>query len=228
MDPVELLAGTRLFRGVSLEKLETLRPHVRTQAYTRGAYIFHEGDPGNRLFVITAGEVKIARLRRLGEEAVFALLVAGDVFGELGLFDPDSTRTADAQAVEPTECAYLQREPVLDFLRTQPELLLQMLGDVSAYIRRRDEAFAEAAFLDIPGRVARMLLQLAEAHGKITPLGTLIDVKVSQRALAGMVGASRENVNRALSAFAGQGHIRVEGGSITILEPKALEKRSGR
>ena len=222
-----MLAGTRLFRGAPPERLEALRPQLRAQAYPRGAYIFHEGDPGNRLFVITTGEVKIARLRRLGEEAVFSILVAGDLFGELALFDHDSTRTADAQAVEPTECVYLQREPALEFLRSQPDLLLQLLGDLSAYIRRRDEAYAETAFLDIPGRVARMLLQLADTHGRVMPEGTRIAIKLSQRSLAGMVGASRENVNRALRAFAGQGQIRVQEGTITILQPAALQKRAG-
>lgn len=225
MDPVALIAGTRMFRGVPAERLEGLREHLKPQSYTRGAYIFHEGDPGNRLFVIAAGQVKISRLRRHGEEAVFTILADGDVFGELAMFDSDSARTADAQALEATECITLRREPLLDLLRSQPELLLQLLGDLSEYIRRRDEAYAETAFLDIPGRVARTLLQLASTHGRVTPEGTRIGVRLSQRALAGMVGASRENVNRALSGFAGRGSIVLEGGTITIVDKDALAKR---
>src|SRR5215472_5566335 len=123
VDPIALVASTRLFKTVPADRLETLRPHLKTQAYTRGAYIFHEGDLGHRLFVIEAGEVKISRLRKVGEEAVFSILVAGDVFGELALFDSDSARTADAQAIEPTQCLTLPREPFIDFLRSQPDLL---------------------------------------------------------------------------------------------------------
>lgn len=225
MDPVALIAGTRLFRGVPKDRLEALREHLRTQSYTRGAYIFHEGDPGNRLFIITQGQVTISRLRPHGEEAVFSILVAGDVFGELAIFDNGGERTADAQAAEPTECVTLRSEPLLRFLRGEPELVLQLLGDLSAYIRRRDEAYAETAFLDIPGRVARTLLQLADAHGRVTPRGVRIGVRLSQRALAGMVGASRENVNRALGGFAGRGSILMEAGTITIVDRTALAKR---
>ena len=225
VDAVALLAKTRFLRGVPAERLESLRGHLRTQSYARGAYIFHEGDEGNRLFVIAEGQVKISRLRSHGEEAVFSILVAGDVFGELAIFDNHSERTADAQALEATECVTLRREPLLAFLREEPGLLLQLLGDLSAYILRRDEAFAETAFLDIPGRVARTLLKLADDHGRAAPEGTRIAVRLSQRALAGMVGASRENVNRALGGFAARGSIRLDGGSITIVDRAALAKR---
>lgn len=227
MDPVALLAGTRLFRGVASDRLERLRAELRSQTYARGAYIFHEGDAGNRLFAIADGQVKISRLRPGGEEAVFSILVAGDVFGELAIFDGGGERTADAQAIEPTDCVTLRSDALLQFLREQPELMLQLLGDLSAYIRRRDEAYAETAFLDIPGRVARILLDLADAHGRVSPQGTRIGVRLSQRALAGMVGASRENVNRALGAFAGRGSILVEAGTITIVDRAALAKRGG-
>ena len=227
MDPVALLASTRLFRGQRPEDLEPLRPHVRLRTYARGSYLFHEGDAGTHLFAVATGEVKISRTRRLGEEAVFAILREGDLFGELALFNQDAERTADAQAVEPTECVTLRREPLLAFMRERPDLLLTALSVLSEAIRQKDETVAEIAFLDIPGRVARLLLDLAERHGRTQDGSTRIDLKLSQRTLAGMVYASRENVNRALARFAHQGDIRLEGGTITILRPEALRRRSG-
>jgi CRP-like cAMP-binding protein len=227
LDPIELLAGTHLFHTVPRTELETLRPHLRTQAFTRGAYLFHEGDPGNRLFVIASGEVKISRTRRSGEESVFALMRAGDLLGELALFSRDVARTADAQALEATDCVTLGREPLLEFVRTRPDLLLDAVAGLVDSIRRKDEAIVETAFLDIPGRVARTLLALAERHGRPAPEGTQIGAKLSQRTLAGMVGASRENVNRALNMFAAQGDLKLEGGVITVVRPEALRRRAG-
>jgi CRP/FNR family transcriptional regulator/CRP/FNR family cyclic AMP-dependent transcriptional regulator len=170
--------------------------------------------------------VKISRMQRLGEESVFAILRDGDVLGELALFADDSARTADAQALEDTECVTLGREPLLAFLRARPDLMLAQLARLSDYIRRKDDTLAEIAFLDVPGRVAKVLLDLAEKHGRPAAGGTVIGVRLSQRTLAGMVGASRENVNRALARFAAQGDVKLASGSITVLRPEALRRRA--
>jgi CRP-like cAMP-binding protein len=103
--------------------------------------------------------------------------------------------------------------------------MLRIITMLSGYVRRKDDAFAEVAFLDITGRVAQKLLDLAESNGQLTADGVRIGMRLSQRALAGMVGASRENVNRALSRFGAGGAIRQDGGVITILDPAALRRR---
>lgn len=225
MDPLAALGRSALFGGVDEGDLGGLLDAGRRQRFTRGAYLFHEGDPGTRLYVLLSGQVKISRLSRDGSEAVFALLTPGDVFGELALLD-NGERTSDAQAVEATECLTIGREALLDFVQARPQLMRRLLELLSRHIRRKDDAFAEVSFLDIPGRVAQKLLELAETHGQRADDGVRITVRLSQRILAGMVGASRENVNRALSRFAAAGAIRVEPAGITILRPEVLRRRA--
>jgi CRP/FNR family transcriptional regulator/CRP/FNR family cyclic AMP-dependent transcriptional regulator len=160
-----------------------------------------------------------------GDEVVFAVLVAGDTFGELALFDEAAERTADAQAMELTECLAVDRQAMLAFLEANPAAMRRLIAVMSRYVREMDEAVSEAMFCDIPGRVARRLLTLAESHGEETTQGIRIRLRLPQRALAGAVGASRENVNRALSRFASRGDILQERGFITIVRPGELRKR---
>ena len=226
MDPIPILRRTALFGGLPADQLELLIPAIHSRSYTRGSYVFHEGDPGTTFYVINTGQVKIARLGRQGEEAVFAILLPGDTFGELALFEDNATRTADAQAMDLTECLTLERQAFVTFIDHHPELTRHIIRLLGGYIRGMDASFSEAAFLDIPGRVAKKLLELAETHGEPAAVGTRIAIRLTQRTLAGTVAASRENVNRALSRLSARGDILQEGGYITILRPSELRKRA--
>jgi CRP/FNR family transcriptional regulator/CRP/FNR family cyclic AMP-dependent transcriptional regulator len=226
MDPVQVLSRTALFQGIPLEELEPLAPAVKVRNYSAGSYIFHEGDPANVLYVVVRGQVKIARLGSAGNEAVFAVLLPGDSFGELTLFDEDPVRSMDAEAMEPTECLTVERQALLAFVERNPAVVRRIIQVLRGYVRQVDESFSEAAFLDIPGRVARKLLDLAAEHGQKTSEGVRIEMRLTQRTLAGMVAASRENVNRALSRLAGRGDIIQQAGYITIVRPAELRKRS--
>jgi len=226
MDPVQVLSRTALFQGIPLEELEPLAPAVKVRNYSAGSYIFHEGDPANVLYVVVRGQVKIARLGSAGNEAVFAVLLPGDRFGELTLFDEDPIRSMDAEAMEPTECLTVERQALLAFVERNPAVVRRIIQVLRGYVRQVDESFSEAAFLDIPGRVARKLLDLAAEHGQKTSEGVRIEMRLTQRTLAGMVAASRENVNRALSRLAGRGDIIQRAGYITIVRPAELRKRS--
>src|SRR5215470_3391418 len=225
VDDLELLAGTLLFEGLSTTELEVLRPAIRSRSFARDAYVFREGDPGSHLYVVVRGRVKIARFSVDGGEVVFALVGPGEVFGELALFAPDGERTADAQALEPTRCVAVNRDAVVSLLLGHPDVLFKMISWLTAYIRRKDATIAEAAFLDIPARVGLKLVELAQSKGNRVSGGVLIDVPLSQRTLAGMVGASRENVNRALNRFVALGFIRKSRGRITVLQPDQLRRR---
>jgi CRP-like cAMP-binding protein len=226
MDAVALLGRVSLFAGFSNQELEPLAAAARLRTFPKAAYIFHEGDPGNTLFVIRSGQVKIARIGPGGEEVVFAVLLPGDFFGEMALFDDEAYRTASAQAVLLTECLALSRELFNRFLDDHPQMARRLLRTLSLYIRRMDESLAEAAFADIPARVAGKLLELSEIQGEQTPEGIRIRTRLPQRTLAGMVGASRENVNRALRRFIVRGDIKQENGYITVVRPAELRKRS--
>jgi CRP/FNR family cyclic AMP-dependent transcriptional regulator len=226
MDLVAVLADSSLFSGLPRRDLEALAPAATSRTFRKDSYIFREGDVGNALYVIRRGQVKISRMGRGGEEAVYAILVAGDSFGEIALLSGDAARTADAQAMELTECVSVARDPLLTFLDQYPALSRHLMRALARYVRQLDESLAEIAFLDISGRVARKLLDLGQSHGRKTPDGIRIDLRLSQRTLASMVSASRENVNRALQRFVAHGDIKQDGGLITIVRPDELRKRA--
>jgi len=228
VDVIQLLAKTAIFEGITAAELEALRPAVRLRTFAKDTHLFREGDPGSHLHLVVRGQVKILRVGAGGSEIVFAVVGPGEVFGELSLFEPDGERSADAVALEPTECALLARDPVIAFLLAHPALLLRVISSLIGYLQRKDQAMAEVAFLDIPGRVARRLLDLAASRGERLAEGVVIRIPLSQRTLAGMVGASRENVNRALHRFVELGYISQARGSITVLKPDELRRRGSR
>ncbi|HKV31494.1 MAG TPA: Crp/Fnr family transcriptional regulator [Candidatus Dormibacteraeota bacterium] len=226
MDLVAVLAESSLFSGMARHDLEALAPAATSRTFRKGSYIFREGDVGNALYVIRRGQVKISRMGRGGEEAVYAILVPGDSFGEIALLSGDAARTADAEAMELTECISVGKDPLLAFLDQYPALSRHLMQALARYVQQVDESLAEIAFLDISGRVARKLLDLGQSHGRKTPDGIRIDLRLSQRTLAAMVSASRENVNRALQRFVAHGDIQLDGGLITIVRPDELHKRA--
>ena len=224
MDRAALLAGTRLFGGLPADDLQELTAALRPRSYPKGAFLFREGDPGNVMFVVISGQIKIGRTGPRGDEVVFGLVRAGETFGELALFEADAVRSADAQAMEASECLALSKEAVLKFFEQHPPAMRRLVQVLIGYLRDTDATISETALLDIPGRVARKLLELAGSRGEQTDRGVRIPLRLSQRTLAGMVGASRENVNRALSRFEKQGLIRQEAGQITLLQPERLRR----
>lgn len=224
-DPLELLAGTALFHRFPRDALEPLAASLRRKRFARGSYICHQGDPGNTFYVIQSGQVKISRVTPSGDEVVLAMLLPGEALGELALLEDGATRSADAQAVGNVECFTLSRELFTRFLDAHPLLWREVVRVMSGYLRRSENS-AEAAFLDITGRVARKLLELAELHGEFTAEGLRIRTRISQRELAQMVAATRENVNRALARLRARGDITTGGGFVTIVRPAELRRRA--
>jgi CRP/FNR family transcriptional regulator, cyclic AMP receptor protein len=222
-EALTLLSRTPLFVGVKPADLEPLLADFRQRRFAVDSYVFREGDPGDHLHLVTRGEVKISRTTEAGGEVVFAVLGVGDLFGEMAVLQDNAERSADAQALAETECFVLHRNALVAFLKANPAVMWRVITVLSDYIRRKDEAFSDLAFNDIPGRVARKLLELAAPRGEHVGAGA--QATVSQRTLAGLVGASRENVNRALSRYAALGVIRLERGRITLVRPEELRRR---
>jgi len=210
-----LLRRSRLFDRVDSDDLSSLVKEARWRKYAADSYLFREGDPADHLLVIARGEVKVSRATESGSEVVFAILGAGSALGELGALEEGADRSADARAVTETECLVIHRPALVRFLTAHPAAMWGVLNVLTAYIRTKDDAFVDLAVRDIPGRVARKLLELAGAEKSLT---------ISQSTLAGLVGASRENVNRALSRFATLGYIGLDRGRITLLKPEELRR----
>jgi len=221
-----LLARTQLFRELDEATLGVLAERSFRRSYKRGAPIFFEGDPGDSLFVLTDGLVKVFVTSEAGDEMVLTTLRPPDVFGEVALID-GGPRSASAEALETTTVLGVTRVTLLELLHAQPSLtdgLLQTLGSV---VRRLTEQASDLVFLDLHGRVAKLLLNLAERSGEDQGDGILLDLHMTQTDLAGMVGGSRQSVNQILQIFQGRGYIELKGRKLVIRQPERLRRRAG-
>lgn len=214
-----LLESTDLFAALPPDALTDLRAQSHERSYTRNQVLFRQGDRADELFVVDEGRVAIAQRSGDGRESVVAMLDAGALFGEMGLFD-DSPRSTDARALVDTTVVVLGYEPVRVLLRDRPELLWFIVRMLTGRLRRTDEALADAVFLDVPARTAKRLLDLSGGRDRFA-------LPITQEELAGMVGASRERVNKAISLFTRLGWLSVEGrNQYRILDRPAMQDRA--
>jgi CRP/FNR family transcriptional regulator/CRP/FNR family cyclic AMP-dependent transcriptional regulator len=218
------LAQVPLFAELPPDRLRELAQMCRRRVYQRGETIFHKGDPGSGLYILTGGQVKIVLPSETGEEALLAVLEAGDFFGELALFD-GLPRSATVVAVQNAEVLVLHRDDFLGFVARNPEVAIALFGVLSRRLRAADELIQDAVFLDVPGRLAKRLLELAERHGRQTPQGIAIELKLTQQDLAAMIGATRESVNKHLGWMRDRRLIALDRQRITVLRPDELRKR---
>jgi CRP/FNR family transcriptional regulator len=221
----DVLSGVPLFAALDAEASEALRSALIRQELPRGEQLFAEGDEGHTLFVIIEGKVKLSRAAPDGRENLLAIMGPGEMFGELSLFDP-GPRTATASAVTDTVLAALTSADLQPWLTGRPEVSRQLLRALAQRLRRTNEALADMVFTDVPGRVAKALLDLGARFGADDESGTRVDHDLTQEELAQLVGASRETVNKALADFANRGWLRLEGRSVVILDRDRLERRS--
>lgn len=222
----ELLAQVRLFADLSPAELAGLAALMRPRPYAKGEVIYLRGDPGTAFYVIATGKVKIALTSPEGKELILRRLGPGGFHGEIALLD-DEPRSADAIATEASVQLVLQRDAFRQFLADHPDVATKLLGTVSRYLRSNAELIQDATFLDVPARLARVLLDLASAPGSpdLPPPGAVLPDRMKQGELASLVGATRESINKWLGSFERQGLIRYEKGQITLLRPAGLKQR---
>jgi CRP-like cAMP-binding protein len=218
-----VLARVPLFAELAVEELAALGAALRRKQCGRGEVLFLAGDPGDSLYVIDAGRVKIVLTSAQGKEVVLTMLGPADFFGDLALLDGEA-RSADAVAVEPCRLLLLRRADFLHFIETRPGVAAKLLAVLSRRLRRNAQQLQDAAFLDVPARLARLLAQLAESEGRPDGDGLALGTRLTQTDLAGMIGATRESVNKWLRSFEHQGLIRSERGRITVLDVGGLRK----
>ena len=219
----EVLRRTELFRGLDDEALAQVGAAGRWRTYRRGQYIWYQGDPGDALLVVGEGRVKVVFGSEGGEEAVLVTAGGGEVLGEIALLDGGG-RSASVVAVEPTTGLLLTRATVLEAMGRHPVVLEAMLRNVGGLVRRLTEQAGDLVFLDLGGRVAKLLLRLAGDRAEATDV--VLDTGLSQSELAAMVGATRPAVNRVLRLFAARGLISVDGQVIVLRDIAGLQKRA--
>ena len=215
----ELLAGTDFFRDASTPALTALATVGRKYELVRNDTLFGEGDPPDCLYLVAQGRLAIAIANPIDRrESVVALMEPGDLFGELAMLD-DGPRSAMARALEPTIVYSVPYRPVLDLLESEPRLLWNVTRLLAQRLRAMDEALADSVFLDVPGRTAKRLLELAGHNNEFV-------LPITQEELAGMVGASRERVNKALASFVRLGWLDQQDRRYVIVERDRLELRA--
>jgi len=221
----EVVRRAPLFTALDEAAAVSLRASMDTVKIAKGSILFKEGDDGEHLYVIIDGKLKLGTSSGDGRENLLSILGPGEMFGELSLFDP-GPRTSTATAVTDAKLLSLSHEKVIPWLKQNPEVSLQLLTRLSQRLRRTNEAVGDLVFSDVPGRVAKALIDLGDRFGKITPEGLLVNHDLTQEELAQLVGASRETVNKALADFAGRGWLKLDGRSVLITDVERLGKRS--
>jgi len=221
------LATIPLFSAMEDAHLAHLAARLRRRAYDERAVIVQRDTPGDALFILLTGKVKVSYPAADETETIIALMSAGDFFGELSVLDGEG-RSADVIALEPTACLVLSASDFHECLRQMPEISLALLKQLAGRLRRSTKWIHSLASQDVYGRIAQQLLYLAQAHGAVLPDGGIrIGVRLTQGDLAGIVGASRESVNKALGFYKTKGYISIDASRyITVHNPSALEIRS--
>lgn len=221
----QILSRVPLFAGLSPEQYAALAQRIGSASLRRGEILFEEGNPGDRLYIITEGKIKLGHMSDDGRESLLAILGPGEIIGELTLFDP-GPRSTTATAVSPVSMLSLEHRDLMEILDVNPDLAKHMLRALAQRLRRTNESLADLVFSDVPGRVAKALLDLSDRFGTPTDSGVHVPHDLTQEELAQLVGASRETVNKSLADFVSRGWIRLEGRAVTLLDVDRLARRA--
>ena len=221
----EVLAQSGIFQGLSEDAVEPVASRLEILTLPRGRVIFNEGEPGDSLYIVMTGKIKLSRRAPDGRENVLAVMGPSDQFGELSLFDP-GPRTSTAVAVTDARLARMSKQALRSWITQRPQIAEQLLRVVARRLRRTNAMLGDLIFTDVPGRVAKQLLQLAQRFGTMENGQLRVTHDLTQEELAQLVGASRETVNKALADFGHRGWIRLEGKSVVLLDAERLVRRA--
>jgi len=221
----EAVRKAPLFTALDEASAATLRASMTGVKLSRGRVLFKEGDAGDQLFVVVDGKLKLGTTSNDGRENLLSILGPGDMFGELSLFDP-GPRTATATAVVDSKLLALANDQVIGWVKEHPQVSLQLLGRLAQRLRKANDVLSDLVFADVPGRVAKAIIELGERFGTKKDDGLHVNHELTQEELAQLVGASRETVNKALADFASRGWVKLEPRAVIILDAERLSKRA--
>ena len=224
-DVDEVLAWTGLFQGVEPSGVSAVTKQLHQVDFPRGHTLFVEGQPGDRLYIIVSGKVKIGRRSSDGRENLLTIMGPSDMFGELSILDP-GPRTSSATTITDLCAVSIGREVLRAWMVEHPEITERLLRVLARRLRRTNDNVADLIFTDAPGRVAKLLLQLAQRFGTEEDGVLRVNHDLTQEEIAQLVGASRETVNKTLGDFAYRGWITLEGKSVLISNSERLRQVS--
>ena len=220
----EAVRKAPLFTALDDAAAASLRASMIGVKLSRGKTLFKEGDAGDQLFVVVDGKLKLGTTSNDGRENLLSILGPGDMFGELSLFDP-GPRTATATAVVDSKLLALANDQVIGWVKEHPQVSLQLLGRLAQRLRKANDVLSDLVFADVPGRVAKAIIELGERFGTKKDDGLHVNHELTQEELAQLVGASRETVNKALADFASRGWVKLEPRAVIIMNYERMVKR---
>ncbi len=216
----DFLATVPLFRELDRASVRSFAELTREQKFAKGSIIVSEGDPGDALYVVRSGEVKVVLIGEDGREVILNVLGVGEHFGELSLID-GRPRSAHVVGTHPSSLLVLRRSDFRRQVDQSPAVAWGLMTELSHRLRQADGTIGSLVLLDVPGRVAKVLLEHA-SPGEPAPLVK----QITHQTIAQMIGASRETVSRAMAEFQEKGMIAVQRRQVTIVDRKSLEARS--
>lgn len=223
----EVLARAAIFRGVTPDAIAALSGQLQEVSFRRGHKVFAEGDLGDRLYIITAGTVKVGCSAPDGRENLLTLMGPSDMFGELAIFDP-GPRTSTVSTLTQMKAVTMDRDALRFWIAERPEITEQLLRVLARRLRRTNDTLCDLIFTDVPGRVAKQLLDLARRFGTSQGQALRVDHGLTQEEIAQLAGSSRETINKALSEFVQRGWIEQRGKTVIIKDPASLARRARR
>ena len=221
----EVLARSGIFQGVDPEAAEALAKEMDMLEVRKGDVVFNEGEAGDSLYIVLSGKIKLGRRAADGRQNLVSIMGPSDMLGELSLFDP-GPRTATATAVSDVTMARMPQTVLRPWIESHPEIGEKLLQVLARRLRRTNDSVADLIFTDVPGRVAKALLQMADRFGSRESDGLRVKHDLTQEELAQLVGASRETVNKALADFVHRGWIQLQGKSVVVLDEDRLRRRA--
>jgi CRP/FNR family transcriptional regulator, cyclic AMP receptor protein len=213
-----LIENCVLFKGMSESERSAISARARIRTFEAGNNIFAIGSPGDQMMAVLSGTVRISLPSNDGKELLLAIIHPGEVFGELAVLD-GKVRSADAHAESACSLAILDRRDILSFLERNPSAWLKIIEVLCHRLRRTDQVLAEVALMQLPTRLAKMMLRITES----APVKPTEKIRFSQRELASMVGGTRESVNKCLRKWQTGGIVQVSESWIAITDRAALE-----
>lgn len=211
----ELLKKVSLFENVDDEELGRISSLLSSRDCPKDAQIVAQDEPGDALFIIARGRVKVVLYGDNGREVILTILKAGEFFGEMSLVD-DMPRSANVISSEDSTVLILKREQFIEYVKRSPAMALNIMAELSKRLRRADEIIGNLATLDVYGRVAHIMIELAKKDGEEVEEGILIRERPTQQDIASMIGTSRETVSRVLSEFQKRGFVEMRGREILL------------